>query len=120
MAGLEAGGGGAGGLGGAGGDTLPAVDVHVPDQVTGDRGPAVVLRRGPAQLDVLGPHLVHVHVSRLAGHVQHVHVGGGLEGPGLTDKLDGVPACVPGSVRLTGQTSVLGHQEECDLPLECS
>ena len=119
MAGLEAGGGGAGGLGGAGGDPLPAVDVHVPDQVTGDRGPAVVLRRGPAQLDVLGPHLVHVHVSRLAGHVQHVHVGGGLEGPGLTDELDGVPACVPGSVRLTGQTSVLG-QEESDLPLECS
>ena len=100
VAGLQAGGGGAGGLGGAGSDPLPAVDVHVPDQVACDGSPSVVLWRGPAQLDVLRSHLIHVHVAGLAGDVQHVHVGRGLEGSRLADQLDGVAACVSSSVSL--------------------
>ena len=72
----------------------------VPDKVAGDGGAAVVLGHGPAELDVLGADLVDVHAAALAGHVQHVHVGAGLEGAGLAHQLDRVPARVPRAVSL--------------------
>ena len=100
MARLEALGGGAGCLCSAGSDPLSAVDVHVPDQVAGDRGPAVVLGHCPGQLHMLRPHLVYVHVPALAGNIQHVHVCESLKGPRLAHQLDPVPARVSSSVSL--------------------
>jgi hypothetical protein len=100
MAGLQALGRRVGRGGGAGGHPLPAVNVHVADQIAGDGRAAVVLRRQPAQLDVLGADLVGHEVARLGGHVEDVDVGRGLEGAGLAGQLDGVAAGVPSAIRL--------------------
>ena len=111
MAGLEALGRGVGRGGRARRHPLPAVDVHVADQIALDGSAAVVLRRQPAEFDMLRPDLVGHEVARLGGHVEDVHVGGGLEGAGLAGELDGVAAGVPGTVRLVhlkGQTHTIG------------
>ena len=100
MSGLQALSRGVGGGGGAGGHPLPAVDVHVADQVVLDGGATVVLWRQPAQLHVLGSHLVRHEGPRLGGHVKHVHVAGGLESSCRTAQLNRVLAGVTGSVRL--------------------
>ena len=100
VAGLEAGGGGAGGGAGAGSYPLPAVNVHVADKVAGDRGAAIILRRHPAQFDVFRTNLVRHQTTWLGGHVQDIHIAGGLEGTGLAREFDGVSAGVAGTIRL--------------------
>ena len=100
MARLQPCGGGVGGGAGAGGHPLPAVDVHVPDEVAGDRGATVVLRGHPAQLHMLGTDLVGHQVPWLGWNVKHINVAGRLKCARLTNKLDRVAACVTGTVRL--------------------
>lgn len=100
MSRLEPGGGGVGCGGGTGSHPLPAVNVHVPDQVAGDGSASVILWWSPTQLDVFCSDLVNVHVSTFAGNIQHVHVGGGLECSSLANQLDCVSASVACSVSL--------------------
>ena len=84
----------------AGRHPLPAINVHVADQIAADGSAAVVFRRQPAQLHVLRPDLVGHEVARLGRHVEHVDIGGGLEGAGLAAPVEGVAASVPGPVSL--------------------